>query len=136
MRGALLGVVAGLLAAAPAAADCGDRLAGAASTSIQAPGLTLVFAPRPWPIDVGRHFGVEVVVCASAGMRAPMLLRVDADMPVHRHGMNYRATVRALDEDRYAVDGMMFHMPGRWRFTFELGGAGELRRLVHEVDVE
>jgi hypothetical protein len=33
--------------------------------------------------------------------------------------MNYRATLRAC-WDRYVADGLMFHMPGRWRIAFEL----------------
>ena len=70
------------------------------------------------------------------GRRDPPLVRVDADMPAHRHGMNYRATIRALGGDRYAADGLMFHMPGRWRFVFDLGSGADAVRMTHEVDVE
>ena len=56
-------------------------------------------------------------------------------MPVHRHGMNYRPTIRLLGGGRYGVDGLMFHMPGRWRFVFELASGADLVRRVHEVDV-
>jgi hypothetical protein len=63
----------------------------------------------------GRHFALDVVVCARAGAALPVALRVDADMPAHRHGMNYRPTVRALGDGRYRADGLMLHMAGRWR---------------------
>jgi hypothetical protein len=50
----------------------------------------------------------------------PVALRVDADMPAHRHGMNYRTTVTALGDGRFRAEGLMFHMAGRWRLLFDL----------------
>ena len=40
-------------------------------------------------------------------------------MPAHRHGMNYRATVSTLSPGVYRAEGLMFHMPGRWRVIFD-----------------
>jgi hypothetical protein len=40
--------------------------------------------------------------------------------------MNYRPTIRALGGDRYAADGLMFHMPGRWRSS-STSAAGPMR---------
>ena len=123
--------------ASPAgAAGCGDDLRAAARIAIEQGGASLAFAPRPAPIAIGRHFSVDVVVCAVDGATRQPLVRVDADMPAHRHGMNYRATIRALGGDRYAADGLMFYMSGRWRFTFDLGNGADAVRMTHEVDVE
>jgi hypothetical protein len=133
-------VVASIVAlglAGLARADCGDDLPGAGRREISAPGVALAFAPRDAPLAVGRPFGVDVAVCASPGRMAPTLLRVDADMPLHRHGMNYRPELRVLGTGRYAVDGMFLHMPGRWRFTFELQtGEGRTLQLERELEIE
>lgn len=120
-----------------ARADCGDDLPGQGRHEISAPGVALAFAPRDARLAVGRPFGVDVAVCASPGGVPPTLLRVDADMPLHRHGMNYRPELRALGAGRYAVDGMMLHMPGRWRFTFELQtDEGRTLQLERELEIE
>ena len=120
-----------------AAAACGDDLPAASRVRVgQGGAAALAFVPRPAPLSIGRHFALDVVVCAAEGAQARALAKVDADMPVHRHGMNYRPTVRALGADRYAVDGLMLHMPGRWRFSFDLGSGVDAMRLTHEVEVE
>jgi hypothetical protein len=134
-------VIAGAAAAAiawpaGAAAGCGDDLPAASRVQLEQRGTALAFAPAPVPLAIGRHFSLDVVVCAAEGAPPRALARVDAEMPVHRHGMNYRPTIRLLGGGRYGVDGLMFHMPGRWRFVFELGSGADLVRLVHEVDVE
>ena len=54
---------------------------------------------------------------------------------MHKHGMNYRATVKPLGQGRYTADGLMFHMPGKWRFVFELTGVTPADRLSADVDV-
>jgi hypothetical protein len=101
------------------------------------PGLMLAIVPERWPIPVGQHFSVDITLCADRpGGAVPGLLGLDADMPLHRHGMNYRATVEPLAAGRYHVRGLMFHMPGRWRFNAELGAPNGLtQRLTLGVDV-
>ena len=61
---------------------------------------------------------------------------VDADMPEHRHGMNYRARVQALGGGRYRADGLMFHMPGRWRFVFDLQLPQGPLRMTRDLEVD
>lgn len=123
LRGArrLLGWAAAVGIAFPAGAapaSCGAQLGGAARQVTELGALTVVFAPRPWPVPVGRHFALDIAVCAAPGTALPASLRVDADMPAHRHGMNYKPTVQALGDGRFVAEGLMFHMPGRWRFLF------------------
>lgn len=101
-----------------ATGTCGDHLVGPARQVAELGGLTLVFAPRPWPVPVGQHFALDIAVCAAPGVAVPTSLRVDADMPAHRHGMNYKPTVQALGDGRFVAQGLMFHMPGRWRLRF------------------
>ncbi len=107
-------------APAPAAAACGQHLPKPARQLIRQDGLQLAFAPRPAPVPLGRHFALDIEVCSAAGATPPALRSVDAEMPAHRHGMNYRPSVQALGPGRWQADGLMLHMPGTWRLWFEL----------------
>lgn len=80
---------------------------------------------------MGEHFVLELAVCPKQGKVAERI-RLDAHMPEHRHGMNYRPSVKALGEGRYSSEGWLFHMAGRWEFVFEIGG----ERLADSVRVE
>ena len=71
----------------------------------------------PAQVRVGEAFAVEVAVCPAAALD-----RAAATMPEHRHGMNYKPSIRPAGEGRYRTEGWVFHMPGRWEFAFEAGG--------------
>lgn len=114
------GLAAGLLMAATAAAACGDALPAAGRQRLETPGLTLVFAPRPAPVPLGRPFALAIQLCPAEGQPLPDRLAVDAEMPAHRHGMNYRPTVTAQGAGRFVAEGLMFHMPGHWRLRFDI----------------
>ena len=64
---------------------------------------------------------------------APDAVRIDGFMPEHNHGMNYKAVVKGGEGGRYLADGMMFHMPGRWDFIFEVRGGGKTDRMTATV---
>ncbi|HEY6133970.1 MAG TPA: hypothetical protein VIW70_08335 [Rubrivivax sp.] len=138
MRGSCLLWVGLAGHAAAAHAACGDQLSATGRLQAAAGGVQIAFAPRTGPLTVGRHFALDLVACAPPGTATPTALRVDADMPAHRHGMNYRATVQALGAGRFLAEGLMFHMPGRWRFIFDLdpGGGAPPLRLTQEVELE
>jgi hypothetical protein len=125
------------VAAAPARAACGDSLPAVHRLLAEGSGLQVAFAPRPAPLALGRHFALDIVVCAPAGQPLPATLAVDADMPAHRHGMNYRASVTALGDGRFRADGLMFHMAGRWRILFDLPASDgtPARRISHTLDL-
>jgi cytochrome c peroxidase len=86
-------------------------------------------------IEVAKHFALEVSVCAKPGHPAPESLKVDAHMPEHRHGMNYAPSMKALGSGRWRAEGLMFHMPGRWEFVFEIRAAGSNDRLISSTQV-
>lgn len=140
---AALRVAAGLwLAAAQvqaqaqmATGDCGAALDAGQRRQVTSSQYRLVFAPAPTPWQAGRHFALDIVVCPAAGAVMPQALKVDADMPAHRHGMNYRPTVQALGDGRFRAEGLLLHMPGRWRFTFDIDADGRALRLQHALDV-
>jgi hypothetical protein len=123
-----------------AAADACEPPAGFTPRArVEASGVAVIFRTVPDPIEIGRHFRLEAVVCAGGGRdgatgdTAPVLTRVDADMPEHRHGMNYRPTLSATERGRYVAEGFMFHMPGRWQLVFDVEHAGRRTRLTTDV---
>ena len=122
-----------LAAAVPvlAAAQC-----DAPGAKVESDRLVVVYRTVPPKIAVGQHFVVEARVCAKGAGPAPTALRVDADMPAHRHGMNYRAKVSPKGEGRYVAEGLLFHMPGQWRLLFDVDGGGRTERLAANVTLE
>src|SRR5688572_32348686 len=115
---------AGALSFSAAAGACVPALEG---TRLESPRFVLAFKPEA--ISVGRHFAVEIAICAKSAV-VPESIKVDAHMPEHRHGMNYAPAVKSLGPGRWRADGLMFHMPGKWEFLFEVRGAGNTDRLV------
>ena len=116
--------------------ECSSSIQGPGRQLIETPNVRLVFAPDVWPIPVGQHFGLTLAACPKADMSLPTRLRVDAVMPAHRHGMNYRTSVEPVGEGIFKAQGLMFHMPGRWRFVFEIDTGPNTERLTHETEIE
>ena len=117
------------------AAECGDNLPANGKQILKNPDYTVAFVPSVWPIPVGQHFNVVLQVCSASGKPIPSQLRIDAEMPAHRHGMNYRPTVKDLKEGKYQADGLMFHMPGRWRFNLQLGEGSQAIKLNRDLEI-
>jgi len=92
----------------------------------------VIYRTKPIKPKVSEHFIVELTVCAKIGAAAPQSVAVDARMPEHGHGMNYRADVKAQGGGRFEAKGLMFHMPGRWEFVFEVRGGETLDRVTHD----
>jgi len=63
-------------------------------------------------------------------------VRVDANMPLHRHGMNYRPVVTAQSEAMFRAEGLLFHMPGRWDVTFDVDTGARVERLTGTLQLE
>jgi hypothetical protein len=123
----------GLLAASNALA-CGEVL-GTDARRIDAAQFQLAYKLLPDPVPVGQHFAIELVLCPKESATLPAELRIDATMPEHKHGMNYRPSVKALAPGRYRAEGLMFHMPGRWELVFELRGSAAPLRLSQSLQV-
>lgn len=104
-----------------------------AATKIESSRYVLSYRTTPAKLAVSQHFSVELVVCAKDGQPAPESVRLDGFMPEHNHGMNYRAVVKPAGSGRYLADGMMFHMPGKWDFIFEVRAGGKTDRMTHAV---
>lgn len=132
MRAIIVAFAALIVIAAPSRADaCGEALTGAETLASNT--FTVAFRTQPAKIAVGQHFAVELVVCAKNPGESAKSVKVDAHMPEHRHGMNYKPRLTALGDGRYEAQGLMFHMPGRWEFLFDIEGAAGSERLVHSM---
>ena len=118
-----------------AADDCGAALKAAQPWIAEADGIRVAFGARPLPVPVGRHFDIHFAVCGVA-LRGGATVAVDADMPAHRHGMNYRTRVEAVQPGVYRAHGLMFHMPGTWRVIFDLPLEGRTLRVTREIEVQ
>jgi hypothetical protein len=116
---------------------CPAASSGDLGHALVSPRYLLSYRTRPEQVEVGQHFAVELVVCPRAGAPwPPESVRVDAHMPEHRHGMNYKAAVTAEGEGRYRADGLLFHMPGLWEFLFEVRAGGHTDRVTRGVELE
>lgn len=86
------------------------------------------FRAAPWPIPVGKPFAAEVVVSGpGAAVGSPeevTMVVVDGTMPHHGHGMNFRPPrsrgERSGEALNAVLEGLLFHMQGRWQITIDL----------------
>jgi len=74
-------------------------------------------------VVIGQPFEVRLAFCSKAG-EPVQRVEVDAIMPLHKHGMNYRPSVTRTGPQRYDAGNLVFHMPGDWR----------IRVLTHRAD--
>ena len=125
------------LALIGAASFCGNALACELppGVRVESERLALSYRTLPSKIAVGEHFVLVFGFCSKKTFKVSDEIKVDAHMPEHRHGMNYRPSVVPLappGSGRYRSEGWLFHMPGRWEFVFEIGA----ERLTDSVRIE
>ncbi len=118
-----------------AAPACGGDLPGTPRT-LESPRYTIAYTTAPDPIVAGRHFVVDFAVCSRAGSAAPQSVRIDASMPEHKHGMNYRPGVTATRPGMYRAEGLLFHMSGRWELVFDLMAGNTTERLTDAIRLD
>ena len=128
----LLAAAALLVAGVPAAA-CESP--GAEYARLESQHFILWMATRPAVVPIGREFAVDALLCAKGAAR-PDAVGFDAWMPAHRHGMNSRPSVKPMGSGRWRAEGFLFHMPGRWQFTFDVDTAAGRERLTRDQDLE
>lgn len=140
MRRLLTGTVlaASLVAAGPALADhCPTDTLATLPAQLEDGTTTVAYKTKPAKIEVGKPFSIEVVACVDGKKRmAPSRIRVDAGMPMHGHGMNYKPSERKIGPGHSAFDGMVFHMPGHWQITFDVYEGDKRQRLTQKVSVK
>lgn len=120
----LPGLFAGAVAACPLTPADGQSLAGDA--------VALAWSLSEGVIKVSDPFVLEVRAC-PAGTE---LVAVDAQMPAHRHGMNYHPSIQAIGTGHWRVKGLIWHMAGHWELNFDLRHEGRTQRLRQAVQLK
>lgn len=120
-----------LCAAAPVSAACPLPAAQAGERQMAQGALQLRWTPEPEALAVGRPFALSLQLCPPSAR----VLRVDATMPEHRHGMNYRPSVKAGGDGMWRAEGLLWHMAGRWELAIEVENGGERVWLRQSVQL-
>ncbi|MBM3987393.1 MAG: hypothetical protein FJ294_05495 [Planctomycetes bacterium] len=72
------------------------------------------------PDNESFRFEVRVADARTRQSAADVMLAVDAAMPEHGHGMNRVPRVTRLGDGHFLVEGMYFHMTGRWELYLDV----------------
>jgi hypothetical protein len=126
---------AALVALLPAAGvACSPALGGDDVRRIE--GQQVVVAWRaPAKVPLADFFAIDFAVCSRDG-KPVASARVDATMPQHGHGMNYRPQIEELGNGRFRAVGLLLHMPGDWRLSFHVSGSGGAEALHTALRVD
>lgn len=124
------------------AADAGARLAtsdfvsSAALTSSAANYLLELQPPiAAMPDNEGFRFEVRVAEASTRQPAEDVTLAVDAAMPEHGHGMNRVPRVTRLGDGHFLVEGMYFHMTGRWELYLDVTQGAWTERTQCRVEL-
>lgn len=132
----VLGIIAVLLAAIlgnPSVSAC-EVPQGFAR--LGTPEAEIAYRWDPSELKVGRFFAAEVIACRAPGNEAVGRIALDAQMPAHGHGMNYRPAVQRTGPGSFRFTGMMLHMVGTWRLTFDIFQGDRRTRLTQDVTLK
>jgi len=133
---AVLGAGPGAIATSAAAPPCEAPASLGTPQRLESADVVVLFRTVPAPIEIGKHFAVEAHVCPTPPIGTAAGFMVDARMPEHRHGMNYRAHVSRRPDGIYVAEGLLFHMPGLWQLVFDVERGGRMERLMKDIDLE
>jgi hypothetical protein len=133
---ALLLALTGSVNAAAAAPRCDGPAGFPVQQRLESPDTVVLYRTVPAPIPIGQHFALEAVVCTAPSAGAASGLVVDAFMPEHRHGMNYRPRVSRRPDGVYVAEGLLFHMPGQWQIRFDVQRGSQSERLSTDIELE
>jgi len=98
-------------------------------------GLMLHYRIKSPPLTVAQHFSMQFLLCRDETVLAIEGFRLDALMPAHGHGMNYKASIDLLDDGMVEASGLLFHMPGQWRVTVNLIYDGIARQTQLDFEI-
>jgi len=89
-------------------------------------------------IAVGVPFDMHITFEMSDGSAVPggVLMDADAYMPQHFHGMNVTPREVPTGRGAYDIEGMVFHMVGRWEVYLDLTRRGVTERAQFVFEVE
>jgi len=89
------------------------------------------------PMQVSEPFSATISVCGER--LSNVSLDMDATMPAHGHGMNYKPEISVIEQSdslmQVKVDGLVLHMPGEWQWTVELKNGDERMRAEQSFEL-
>jgi hypothetical protein len=124
-----------LAATVPAAGDTDCPAEAQGFRRLKTADAEIAYRWEPAELKVGQFFAAEVVACRTPGTEPVGRIALDAIMPAHGHGMNYRPKAEPAGAGRHRFTGLMLHMPGTWRVTFDLYRGAERIRLTHDLNL-
>jgi hypothetical protein len=92
-----------------------------------------VLLERPKPlVRVSEAFNLIAHICPKEEGASITRATLDATMPEHQHGMNYKPKLQLsggvgqeiLGARQLSAQGMVFHMPGKWQIELQVFGRG------------
>lgn len=96
-------------------------------------------APAPSALPDNESFELRVWIASSARpheLAPDVRLAVDASMPEHGHGMNRTPKIARAQSGEFVVQGMLFHMTGRWELYFDVTSGALTERAQADVILE
>ncbi len=102
------------------------------ATSLINQNFHITYKTDPHPVSVSEPFTLHILVCSTDGIPYENSLKINAQMPKHKHGMNLKPKTIKISPGSYQASGMMFHMPGDWQYQFSLKKAGKTTRLTSD----
>lgn len=124
---------------APASPPAAKPWIGGAEIASNDGDWRVVYKLADGPVKRGETFAIDAWVFAADAPERPredVSLAVDAAMPQHGHGMNRVPRVEKLEAGRFHVDGLDFHMPGKWELYFDVARGALVERAQTDVEVE
>lgn len=91
--------------------------------------VTLYYRIENPPLLVAQHFSMQFRVCRNGVAVVPQRFKLDAMMPAHKHGMNYRAAIATSEHDLIEASGLLFHMPGHWQLIVDFATADAIQQV-------
>ncbi len=116
-------------------ADCPLDLGRGTGLVIFSDHYMIAFRPDPLRIEVGEPFALLFNVCTKSGS-AGELVAVDAQMPEHKHTMNYHPSIVSKGDGRFRAEGLVFHMAGHWEISIDVRAGEEIERLTHDYYIK
>lgn len=95
--------------------------------------------PAPSTLPDNEAFELRVWVAradAPSELAREVRLAVDASMPEHGHGMNRTPKITREPSGEFLVQGMLFHMTGRWELYFDVTSGALTERAQVDVVLE
>ncbi len=84
----------------------------------------------PAAVEVAKPFAIKLEVCRKDAAAFKGRVDLDAVMPAHRHGMNYKPALETREDGVITGSGFVFHMPGKWQFQVRLSDGDQVQKLT------